>query len=689
MAKAVLRQRWPVGCGSAMIGVFTQPPRTALGVAMATLVGLLGLAGTAQAAPRISELRFAAAPHDRFEASLVLRRRGDAIELLTNAGMVLVERPLDRTSEVAIDGADGHIDNTLTVDLAGGPIGVPHGIHYDGGHGGYNTLALVGGSSSGEESTPSGPHSGVIEVDRTRVKYADIAPITDTSPASTYTFEPPAAGGPVLIADGPPVGGEQTITISGEGFESTTIAQKGAITIAGTGGTDSFTTDVTLAPTGLTGPVTIDGSKDTSNTAVFEATPAGVQVEYVGAADDSVTVGGGGGVQAIAGSLSIAFATGAGSVTLDDGADTTGRTVEVGPAQISGLSPNAIVYTQTSRLSVEGGSGSDTFEVTPSAATTYAISGAGPAPPAFPGNQLLLESDGATAPALVGTWGAAGAQGAWLFGNRLPVSFDGIDSLTPTAASIGDATVNPGQVGTAPATFPAELLAPTTGALALPFATADASATAAAGDYQPASGTIDFAPGARTGSLNVNVPGTTTPGPSRSFLVNLSPTAGAEVLRGQATGTILDTNPLSVTPAIAPVAPTITSTKQSASIWREGTRLPRIAASRPPVGSTFSFVLNEQADVTLTFTGTSPGRKVGGRCVAASGANRGRAHCTRTLSAGTLTFAGRQGTNSLYFDGRLSATKKLPLGRYTLSILASNAQGQRSTPESLSFTIVK
>ena len=61
------------------------------------------------------------------------------------------------------------------------------------------------------------------------------------------------------------------------------------------------------------------------------------------------------------------------------------------PRRSASLSPNAIVYAQTSLLSVDGGSGSDTFEVARLAATTYAISAAGPAPPAFPGNELILE----------------------------------------------------------------------------------------------------------------------------------------------------------------------------------------------------------------------------------------------------------------------------------------------------------
>ena len=80
---------------------------------------------------------------------------------------------------------------------------------------------------------------------------------------------------------------------------------------------------------------------------------------------------------------------------------------------------------------------------------------------------------------------------------------------------------------------------------------------------------------------------------------------------------------------------------------------------------------------------------MGGKCVAQRSANHKKARCTRTITAGTLTFTEHEGTNRVYFDGRLSATKKLSVGRYTLNIIATNAQGQRSSPVSLSFTIVK
>jgi len=139
-------------------------------------------------------------------------------------------------------------------------------------------------------------------------------------------------------------------------------------------------------------------------------------------------------------------------------------------------------------------------------------------------------------------------------------------------------------------------------------------------------------------------------------------------------------------------APSITRASQTAKTWRENNTNPRIAANRRkrlPVGTTFSFVLNEPATVTFSFTRPGVGRKVHGKCVAPSTKSRRKPRCTRTILAGRLTFTGRAGTNRVRFAGRISRANKLKAGRYTLTILATNAQGARSAPRSLGFTIVR
>ncbi len=133
--------------------------------------------------------------------------------------------------------------------------------------------------------------------------------------------------------------------------------------------------------------------------------------------------------------------------------------------------------------------------------------------------------------------------------------------------------------------------------------------------------------------------------------------------------------------------PRITGAHQSASRWREGQKLARISrGKRPPLGTTFSLSLNEQATVTFTFTTHLPGRKADHKCVAK---NRSRRSCKCTVTAGTLAFTGHSGPNKVIFQGRISERKTLKTGRYTLVITATNAAGQKSAPRKLRFTIVR
>ncbi|MHB8690409.1 MAG: hypothetical protein ACYDHH_04120 [Solirubrobacteraceae bacterium] len=142
--------------------------------------------------------------------------------------------------------------------------------------------------------------------------------------------------------------------------------------------------------------------------------------------------------------------------------------------------------------------------------------------------------------------------------------------------------------------------------------------------------------------------------------------------------------------AAAAGAPVLSAASETAKMWRENDSLARITAkSRPPVGTTFTFALNEPATVTLAFTAQTAGRKLHHRCVAAAGNSRHRPRCTRASPAGSLTFTGHPGTNTIQFAGRISPTNKLKRGGYTLQITATNSQNQHSATQSLTFTIVK
>jgi hypothetical protein len=138
-----------------------------------------------------------------------------------------------------------------------------------------------------------------------------------------------------------------------------------------------------------------------------------------------------------------------------------------------------------------------------------------------------------------------------------------------------------------------------------------------------------------------------------------------------------------------PTPPSVTGATQSHATWREANALPTFAKTRPPVGTSFSITLNEQAHVSFTFARQLPGRTLNGRCVAQTHGNRHEPACTRTVAAGTLRFTAHAGPNTVGFQGRITRTSKLAPGAYTLTIAATNTGGQRSQPQTLTFTVVK
>jgi hypothetical protein len=135
--------------------------------------------------------------------------------------------------------------------------------------------------------------------------------------------------------------------------------------------------------------------------------------------------------------------------------------------------------------------------------------------------------------------------------------------------------------------------------------------------------------------------------------------------------------------------PSIAKLAQSASVWRLGNSLAQLSqAPKLPVGTTFSFKLDAVSTVRMQFTRLLAGRSRKGRCVAPALRNRRAPKCTRTRPAGTLTFSGHAGADQIRFEGRLTASKRLPLGRYKVTVTAINSHGA-STPRSLTFTIAK
>lgn len=137
-----------------------------------------------------------------------------------------------------------------------------------------------------------------------------------------------------------------------------------------------------------------------------------------------------------------------------------------------------------------------------------------------------------------------------------------------------------------------------------------------------------------------------------------------------------------------PVAPALTALKQSHRLWREGNKRARFSrAQQPPVGTKYSFTLNEAAQVRFVFRQLLSGRRTSNGCVAPTARNHGNHHCTRVRVRGVLSFAATSsGAHRLFFDGRLP-TRRLPPGTYSLAIAAA-AGGLRSGVQTLGFRIV-
>jgi hypothetical protein len=145
--------------------------------------------------------------------------------------------------------------------------------------------------------------------------------------------------------------------------------------------------------------------------------------------------------------------------------------------------------------------------------------------------------------------------------------------------------------------------------------------------------------------------------------------------------------------AAPPPVPAITGLGISHRVWREGSRLASLARrpKRAPVGTAIAFVLNTPARLTVAFTQVTTGRVTGprGNCAPQTAHNRHRRRCQRTVTVGTLTFAGgHAGRNAITFLGRLSAKRRLPIGSYGLVLTAQNASG-RASARGAGFTIVR
>jgi uncharacterized repeat protein (TIGR01451 family) len=225
------------------------------------------------------------------------------------------------------------------------------------------------------------------------------------------------AGSPLATAIG-------TLTANG-GSGGVTLSNQGALTI-GAGGVTGVG-DVTLTVPESAPPA---GGDDLT-------VPTGASVSSTGGAvtlqaGDTLTLAAGGTV------------TAAGALTLnggfnDDGnggavaflGSASGSTVSIN----GGSGPDTFTINPTSTnpsVAINGQAGADTFAVTPSATSTYNVTGGPPA--TIPGDTLAIALGGVTNPHLSAAPDPNGGLiGSWTFGNAQPITFNTIELITPTS----------------------------------------------------------------------------------------------------------------------------------------------------------------------------------------------------------------------------------------------------------------
>jgi hypothetical protein len=129
--------------------------------------------------------------------------------------------------------------------------------------------------------------------------------------------------------------------------------------------------------------------------------------------------------------------------------------------------------------------------------------------------------------------------------------------------------------------------------------------------------------------------------------------------------------------------PLVTGVSQSPSKWRDGTKLASFARTRPPIGTVFSFTLDQPATLVLAFS-----HQVTGRCGRRHEHGKHPRHCSRTVRDGTITFQASAGRHSVSFDGVISRRKRLGHGLYAVAIIGTHSAGKSSLSKTLRFTIV-
>ena len=220
------------------------------------------------------------------------------------------------------------------------------------------------------------------------------------------------------------------------------------------------------------------------------------------------------------------------------------------------------------------------------------------------------------------------------------------------ALSIGDASVDEGDTGSATLDFTVTLDSAATETVTVEWATSDGTATAGT-DYTAGDGTVTFNAGDSSKTVSVTVAGDNVDEPNETFTVTLSNPSGATIGDGAATGTITDDD----------ATPKVTLALSSSSITEVNQQ------------STVTARLNHpsSADTTVTVS-------VAPDSPAVAGDYRLSSNRVLTIPAGSTTSTGTVTVTSV------NNTVDAPDKTVTVSGTATNSQGV-TAPDSETLTI--
>jgi hypothetical protein len=178
--------------------------------------------------------------------------------------------------------------------------------------------------------------------------------------------------------------------------------------------------------------------------------------------------------------------------------------------------------------------------------------------------------------------------------------------------------------------------------------------------------------------------------PATTYTVTLSADSSA----GTDDGSTVTFTTLPSTTVLAPPSSTVvTAAAPAISHLTVSTRVHRTSAKPKPVrpARTITLSLTQKATVRFTFERPFSGRRArGSRCVATRRTPPRASRCRGYARVkGTLTVVGTAGANKIRFDGVLDHGRRLALGPYRLSAVATNADGKSSPQRVAIFALVK